>query len=204
MRLRLTKIAIFLAALVPLERLVWKALHDGLGANPIEFITHSTGDWTLILILTTLSITTFRLLLRHPALPDLHLARQVLRLSRNGERHSQASLHHRRILRFRPPDSAGPDLDRLVDSPTRRQELAAPAPSDLSHGNPRRGALLLAGKGRPPQAHRVRHRARPPAPLPGRSLVFRKSLRKEQAARPPSPRPESPVETGLASSPAGC
>src|SRR5208337_1500508 len=94
----------------------------------------------------------------------------------------------------------GPDLDRLVDSPTRRQELAAPAPSDLSHGNPRRGALLLAGKVRPPQAHRGRHRARPPAPLPGRSLVFRKSLRKEQAARPPSPRPESPVETGLAPS----
>ncbi|HKM46036.1 MAG TPA: protein-methionine-sulfoxide reductase heme-binding subunit MsrQ [Terriglobales bacterium] len=64
MRLRLTKIAIFLAALVPLERLVWKALHDGLGANPIEFITHSTGDWTLILILTTLSITPLRRITR--------------------------------------------------------------------------------------------------------------------------------------------
>jgi sulfoxide reductase heme-binding subunit YedZ len=60
MKLRLTKIAIFLAALIPLERLVWKALHDGLGANPIEVITHSTGDWTLILILTTLSITPLR------------------------------------------------------------------------------------------------------------------------------------------------
>jgi sulfoxide reductase heme-binding subunit YedZ len=59
-KLRSTKIAIFLAALIPLERLVWKALHDGLGANPIEVITHSTGDWTLILILTTLSITPLR------------------------------------------------------------------------------------------------------------------------------------------------
>jgi sulfoxide reductase heme-binding subunit YedZ len=59
-RLRLTKIFIFIAALVPLERLVWKALHNGLGANPIEVITHSTGDWTLILILTTLSITPLR------------------------------------------------------------------------------------------------------------------------------------------------
>jgi len=59
-RLRLTKIAIFLAALIPLARLVWKALHDALGANPIELITHSTGDWTLILILTTLSITPLR------------------------------------------------------------------------------------------------------------------------------------------------
>jgi methionine sulfoxide reductase heme-binding subunit len=59
-RLRLTKILLFLAALVPLGRLGWKALHDGLGANPIEVITHSTGDWTLILILTTLSITPLR------------------------------------------------------------------------------------------------------------------------------------------------
>src|SRR5208283_2432112 len=60
MKLRLTKIAIFLAALVPLERLLWRAFHEGLGANPIEVITHSTGDWTLILVLTTLSITPLR------------------------------------------------------------------------------------------------------------------------------------------------
>ena len=59
-RLRITEILIFLAALVPLERLAWKAFHDGLGANPVEVITHSTGDWTLILILTTLSITPLR------------------------------------------------------------------------------------------------------------------------------------------------
>jgi methionine sulfoxide reductase heme-binding subunit len=60
MKLRLTKIAIFLAALIPLGRLVWKAFHGGLGANPIEVITHATGDWTLILVLTTLSITPLR------------------------------------------------------------------------------------------------------------------------------------------------
>ncbi len=60
MKLRLAKIAIFLAALVPLGRLVWKAFHDGLGANPIEVLTHATGDWALILILTTLSITPLR------------------------------------------------------------------------------------------------------------------------------------------------
>jgi len=64
MKLRLVKIAIFLAALIPLERLVWKAFHDGLGANPIEVITHSTGDWTLILVLTTLSITPLRRITR--------------------------------------------------------------------------------------------------------------------------------------------
>jgi sulfoxide reductase heme-binding subunit YedZ len=64
MTLRLTKIAIFLAALIPLTLLAWKALHDGLGANPIEVITHSTGDWTLILILATLSITPLRRITR--------------------------------------------------------------------------------------------------------------------------------------------
>lgn len=51
---------IFLGCLIPLARLGWKALHGGLGANPIEVITHSTGDWTLILILTTLAITPLR------------------------------------------------------------------------------------------------------------------------------------------------
>ncbi|MFZ0477511.1 MAG: protein-methionine-sulfoxide reductase heme-binding subunit MsrQ [Terriglobales bacterium] len=64
MKLRLTKLAIFIGALVPLGRLGWKALHDGLGANPIEVITHSTGDWTILLILATLAITPLRGLTR--------------------------------------------------------------------------------------------------------------------------------------------
>ena len=64
MKLRITKVLIFLAALMPLVRLGWKALHDGLGANPIEVITHSTGDWTLILVLATLSITPLRRITR--------------------------------------------------------------------------------------------------------------------------------------------
>jgi sulfoxide reductase heme-binding subunit YedZ len=59
-----TKIALFAFALIPLARLLWKALHDGLGANPIEVITHSTGDWTLILILATLAITPLRRITR--------------------------------------------------------------------------------------------------------------------------------------------
>jgi len=64
MRLRLTKLVLFPAALLPLARLAWKGFHDGLGANPIEVITHSTGDWTLILVLATLSITPLRRLTR--------------------------------------------------------------------------------------------------------------------------------------------
>ena len=39
-------------------------VHAALGANPIEVITHSTGDWTLIFLLVTLSITPLRKLTR--------------------------------------------------------------------------------------------------------------------------------------------
>ncbi len=62
--LRYLKPVLFLACLVPLARLVWRGFHAGLGANPIEAITHSTGDWTLIFLLITLSITPLRKLTR--------------------------------------------------------------------------------------------------------------------------------------------
>jgi len=63
-RTRWLKLAIFPACLVPLARLVWRAATANLGANPIEAITHSTGDWTLILLLVTLSVTPLRKLTR--------------------------------------------------------------------------------------------------------------------------------------------
>jgi methionine sulfoxide reductase heme-binding subunit len=62
--LRYIKPVIFLACLGPLARLAWKGLHGMLGANPIEVITHSTGDWTLTFLLITLSITPLRKLTR--------------------------------------------------------------------------------------------------------------------------------------------
>ena len=66
MKLKLFKLAVFLAALVPLARLAWKAYQQMLGANPIEVITHSTGDWTLIFLMLTLSITPLRKLTGQP------------------------------------------------------------------------------------------------------------------------------------------
>lgn len=52
---------LFLAlAFVPLGRLVALGLSGGLGANPLEFITHSTGDWTLYLFCITLAVTPLR------------------------------------------------------------------------------------------------------------------------------------------------
>jgi sulfoxide reductase heme-binding subunit YedZ len=54
------KVVVFLACLGPLARLGWKAYSGMLGANPIEVITHSTGDWTLIFLLVTLAVTPLR------------------------------------------------------------------------------------------------------------------------------------------------
>jgi sulfoxide reductase heme-binding subunit YedZ len=51
---------VFLACLIPLARLGWKALNAGLGANPIQVITWSTGTWTLVFLMVTLSITPVR------------------------------------------------------------------------------------------------------------------------------------------------
>lgn len=60
------KIIVFLAALLPLARLVWFGFADRLGANPIEFITRSTGDWTLYFLCLTLAVTPLRRLLQWP------------------------------------------------------------------------------------------------------------------------------------------
>lgn len=54
------KTVIFLAALLPFTRLVLFAFTDRLGANPIEFITRNTGDWTLYFLCFTLAVTPLR------------------------------------------------------------------------------------------------------------------------------------------------
>lgn len=57
---KIFKVGAFLACLIPLGLLGWDAYTDNLGANPIEVITRSTGSWTLIFLLITLSITPLR------------------------------------------------------------------------------------------------------------------------------------------------
>ena len=54
------KIAVFVAAWYPLARIVFFGLTDRLGANPIEFITRSTGLWTLVFLCITLAVTPLR------------------------------------------------------------------------------------------------------------------------------------------------
>src|SRR5947208_4310013 len=72
-----TKVAVFLLCLVPLDALIWRAIHNGLGANPVEFIQLTTGRWTLRFLIITLCITPFRKLLH---LPELIRFRRMLGL----------------------------------------------------------------------------------------------------------------------------
>jgi sulfoxide reductase heme-binding subunit YedZ len=58
--IRWFKPVVFLACLIPLALLGWKAYSGALGANPIEVITHATGDWILRFLLITLAITPIR------------------------------------------------------------------------------------------------------------------------------------------------
>jgi sulfoxide reductase heme-binding subunit YedZ len=54
------KISIFLLSLLPLARLIWLGAYEDLGANPIEFITRSTGTWALVFLCITLAMTPLR------------------------------------------------------------------------------------------------------------------------------------------------
>ena len=62
---------LFLLGLLPFLRWVWLGFHDGLTANPVEFLTRSSGTWTLVCLLVTLAITPLRRLLGQPALVRL-------------------------------------------------------------------------------------------------------------------------------------
>jgi methionine sulfoxide reductase heme-binding subunit len=71
------KPVVFLACLSPLGFLGWRAYQGQLTANPVEFVQHFTGDWTLRFLLITLSVTPLRKLLH---LPDLIRFRRMLGL----------------------------------------------------------------------------------------------------------------------------
>src|SRR4051812_50026879 len=57
---RALKAPVFLLCFGPAFVLTWKGFHDGLGANPIDVITGTTGRWTLTFLLITLSVTPVR------------------------------------------------------------------------------------------------------------------------------------------------
>lgn len=55
------RVVLFIAALLPLARLLYLGNAGGLGANPVEFVSRSLGTWTLTALVVTLSITPLRL-----------------------------------------------------------------------------------------------------------------------------------------------
>jgi sulfoxide reductase heme-binding subunit YedZ len=61
-RIRWSKPVLFLVCLLPLCLLVLRTVGNDLGANPVETLTHDTGDWALRFLLISLAVTPLRLL----------------------------------------------------------------------------------------------------------------------------------------------
>ena len=59
-QLSLIKAALFVLALLPFARLVFAALTNNLGPEPVEFVQRWTGTWTINLLLLTLCISPLR------------------------------------------------------------------------------------------------------------------------------------------------
>jgi sulfoxide reductase heme-binding subunit YedZ len=57
---KIIKASLFALALLPFLRLAVFTFTDRLGANPVEFITRNTGDWTLYFLCITLAVTPLR------------------------------------------------------------------------------------------------------------------------------------------------
>ena len=72
-----SKVVVFLLCLGPVVTFAIRALSHNLTVNPVEYIQHLTGDWTLRFIVLTLCITPLRKLLN---LPDLIRFRRMLGL----------------------------------------------------------------------------------------------------------------------------
>lgn len=72
-----TKAVLFLICFLPLTAIIWPFARGYTLANPLEFIQHGTGDWTLRFLLITLTITPLRQLLH---LPELIRFRRMLGL----------------------------------------------------------------------------------------------------------------------------
>ena len=71
------KIIVFSLSSIPLLVIIWRGFHNNLTANPVEFLQHKTGDWTLRFLIFALCVTPFRKVLN---LPELNRFRRMLGL----------------------------------------------------------------------------------------------------------------------------
>jgi sulfoxide reductase heme-binding subunit YedZ len=57
---RYSKLVLFVNSLVPLTLMLWDWYHKRVGANPLEFVTRTTGMLTLLFLLIALTVTPVR------------------------------------------------------------------------------------------------------------------------------------------------
>jgi len=57
---RFAKFLIFINGLIPLTLLLWDTYRKQVGANPLEFVTRTTGMLTIVFLLLSLSVTPLR------------------------------------------------------------------------------------------------------------------------------------------------
>ena len=57
---RFAKLVLFVNALVPLALLLWDVYRKRVGANPLEFVTRTTGMMALVFLLISLAVTPLR------------------------------------------------------------------------------------------------------------------------------------------------
>ena len=74
---RWTKVALFALSTVPVLVIAVRLVQGNATANPVEYLQHSTGDWTLRFLIFTLAITPLRKVLN---LPELIRFRRMLGL----------------------------------------------------------------------------------------------------------------------------
>lgn len=57
---RFSKLVLFVNSLVPLSLMLWDVYHKQVGANPLEFVTRTTGMLTLVFLVLCLAVTPLR------------------------------------------------------------------------------------------------------------------------------------------------
>src|SRR2546426_1017821 len=77
LRKRWLKVLLFVVCLGPVFWFGWRFWNDDLTTNPLEYVTHFTGDWTIRFLVFTLAVTPLRKILK---LPDLIRFRRMIGL----------------------------------------------------------------------------------------------------------------------------
>ena len=57
---RFAKVLLFINSLIPLILLLWDTYRKQVGANPLEFVTRTTGILTIVFLLLSLTVTPLR------------------------------------------------------------------------------------------------------------------------------------------------